>query len=123
MLDVDLRLNAQNARNISIAYSLNILFCLGVRTDKNPSVSDLIKGKPSNKIGIRFLDMSVDQKDKVRVSPLEFFLISWYFTVALVHGVFRRVDDLEITRWLTFPDDDVIEFIKDRILVGKPLRH
>ena len=69
MVDVDLRLNIEYARDASFLHGLRVLFKLRVRTDEYIGVAYFVEGEPADEVGISHFHVTVDDESLLDVAP------------------------------------------------------
>jgi len=69
VINIDLSLHIKYARDTSFHHGLGILFKLWIRPDKNSCISNLVKSKSADKVGVSLCTVAVDNVSLAHVPP------------------------------------------------------
>jgi len=111
MGDVDNCLNIEYTGDSGFSKCLTVCLNLRIRTDENPSLTNLIKCQSTNKVGIGFFDVTIDYECLLYIPP------HVGTTLTKLTVVLFRFLNIKLSGRLSFPNSLIHLIVHDRILI------
>ena len=109
--DVNVSLDIQYRFDPCLVHGLSILLSLWIGANENVSVTDEVERKVRNKVGVCFVDATIDDKDLIDVRPELVLLFAELSCVEV------RLSDVADAGRLPLPDSEALGLRVDAVLV------